>query len=233
MYVQPHPVAPDIASGVLVDAPVLGTGTALVVEGAAPGANAQQVSLLVVQHHRLVALIGSEGYDAHMVQEAVKAVSLEHIPGQVGVDVLGIVAGLQDQRLPVHVAHTGEAVHRRTLPQLHLLADRLTGYDHVKIDECGGRHLTQGGNLRRKGVAHAAAVGGGVRHEGAAAPLADHQPLILQLADGLPHGVAADIHPAAQLRLAGQQIAHSQCAGGNVAFDDAHELGIQGNVAVH
>ena len=233
VYVQTHPVAPDVASGVLVDATVLGAGAPLVVEGTAAAGHAQQLGFLAVQHHRLVALVGGEGHDAHMVQQAVKAVGLEHIAGQVGVDVLGVVAGLQDQRLAVHVAHAGEAVHRRALPQLHLLADGLSGHHHVKVDKGGGRHLAQRGYLGGEGVAHAPAVGGRIGHEGAAAPLADHQSLVLQLADGLAHGVAADIHPAAQLGLAGQQVAHGQRAGGDVALDDAHQLGIQGNVAVH
>lgn len=233
VYVQPHPVAPDIASGVLVDAAVLGTGTPLVVEGAAASGHAQQLGLFAVQHHRLVALVGGEGHDAHMVQQAVKAVGLEHVSGQMGIDVLGVVAGLQNQRLAVHVAHAGEAVCRCALPQLHLLADGLPGHHHVKVDQGGGRHLAQRGHLGGEGVAYAPAVCGGVGHEGAAAPLADDQSLVLQLADGLPHGIAADIHPAAQLGLAGQQVAHGQRAGGDVAFDDAHQLGIQGDVAVH
>ena len=230
---QPHAVTADKASGVLVDAPVLGTGEPLVIEGAVSRVHAKQLGLLRVQHHRLIALVGGEGHDAHMVQEAVKAVGLQHVPCQMGIDVLGIVAGLQDQRLAVHVAHAGETVRRRALPQLHLLAHGLIGHDHVEVDQRRGRHLAQRGHLGGEGVPHAPAVGGGVGHEGAAAALADHQSLVLQLADGLPHGVAADVHPAAQLRLAGQQIAHGQRTGGNIAFDDAHQLGIQGNIAVH
>ena len=56
-------------------------------------------------------------------------------------------------------------------------------------------------HLRGEGIAHAPAAGIGVGHKGALAPLADHQALVLQLADGLAGGVAADIQRPAQLCL--------------------------------
>ena len=167
-----------------------------------------------------------------MVEQAVKAVGLEHIPGQVGIDVLGVVAGLQDQRLAVHVADTGEAVDRRALPQLHLVADDGRRCGDLKIHQRAAGLLAHGGYLGGEGVAHAAAVGGGVGHERAASALANHQTLVLQLTDGLAYGVAADVQTPAQLGLAGQQRAHGQYAGGDVPFDDAHELGVQRDVAI-
>ena len=81
-------------------------------------------------------------------------------------------------------------------------------------------------------IAHAAAVGVGVGHEGALAALAHHQPLLLQLADGLTDGIAADVQRAAELRLGGEQVADVQRAGGDAAFDNADQLRIQRNVAV-
>ena len=157
---------------------------------------------------------------------------LHHVAGEVGIDVLGVVAGFQDQRLAVHVADTGEAVDRRALPQLHLVADDGRRCGDLKIHQRAAGLLAHGGYLGGEGVPDTPAVGGGIGHEGAAAPLTDHQSLILQLADGLADGVAADIQRAAQLRLAGQQVAHSQNAGGDIALDDAHQLGIQRDVAV-
>lgn len=123
MYVQADPVAAYVAAGILVDTAILRTGEPLVEKGTAAGGHTQQGGTAVLQNNGLIALVRSEGDDAHMVEQAVKAVGLEHIAGQIGVDVLRVVAGLQDQRLAVHVADTGEAVDRRSLPQLHLLAD--------------------------------------------------------------------------------------------------------------
>lgn len=123
MYVQADPVAAYVAAGILVDTAILRTGKPLVEKGTAAGGHTQQGGTAVIQNNGLIALVRSEGDDAHMVEQAVKTVGLEHIAGQIGVDVLRVVAGLQDQRLAVHVADTGEAVDRRSLPQLHLLAD--------------------------------------------------------------------------------------------------------------
>ena len=232
MHIQPDAVAADVAAGVLVDAAVLRAGEPLVEEGAAARLHPQQYRAVVVQNHRLIALVSGKGDDAHMVQQAVKAVGLEHVAGQVRVDILGIVAGLQDQRLAVHIADAGEAVHRRTLPQLHLLAYSRAGDLHREVHQRGGRHFAHGGHLRGEGVANAAAVGSGVGHEGAAAALAHHQSLVLQLTDGLTYGIAADAQTAAQLRLAGQQRPHRQNAGGDVALDDAHQLCVQRDIAV-
>ena len=201
-------------------------------EGAAARLHPQQYRAVVVQNHRLIALVSGKGNDAHMVQQAVKAVCLEHVAGQVRVDVLGVVAGLQDQRLAVHVADAGEAVDRRALPQLHLFADHTAGGLHGEVHQGGGGHFAQRGDLGGEGIADAAAVGSGVGHERAAAALADYQALVLQLADGLADGVTADVQTPAQLGLAGQQRAHGQHAGGDVPFDNAHKLGIKGNVAV-
>ena len=202
------------------------------IEGAAARLHAQQLGVVGAQRHRLVALLGGEGGDAHVVQQGIEAVGLHHVAGEVGIDVLGVVAGFQDQRLTVHVADTGEAVDRRALPQLHLVADDGRRCGDLKIHQRAAGLLAHGGYLGGEGVAHAPAVGGGVGHEGAPAALANHKALLLQLADGLTDGVAADVQRAAQLGLAGQQIAHGQHSGGDVALDDAHQLGIERNVAV-
>ena len=73
----------------------------------------------------------------------------------------------------------------------------------------------------------------GVGHEGAAPLLAHHQALALQLADGLAHRAAGNVERAAELRLAGEQRARAQRAGGNIPLYNAHELGIQRDIAVH
>lgn len=135
MYVQADPVAAYVAAGILVDTAILRAGEPLVEEGTAAGGHTQQGGAAVLQNDGLIALVRSEGDDAHMVEQAVKAVGLEHIAGQVGVDVLGVVAGLQDQWLTVHVADTGEAVDRRSLPQLHLLADGGLGDLHSEVHQ--------------------------------------------------------------------------------------------------
>lgn len=231
MHVQPDPVAPDIAAGILINAAVLGAGAALVIKGAAARLHPQQAGPGGVQDHGFIAVLGGKGCDPHMIQQAVKAVSLDHFPGEVGIDVLGIVGGFQDQRLPVHVADTGEAIHRGSLLQVHPLADGPGGDHHAEIHQGGRRRLAQGGDLRGEGIAHAPAVVVGVGHKGALAPLADHQSLVLQLADGLASGVAADIQRPAQLRLRRQQVPDFQRAGGDLPLDDAHQLGVQGNVA--
>ena len=93
-----------------------------------------------------------------MVQQAVKAVGLHHLTGEVGVDKLGIVGRLQDQRLTVHIADTGEAVDRRPLPQLHLLADGPCRDDNAEVHQCGGGRLAQGGDFGGEGIAHAPAA---------------------------------------------------------------------------
>ena len=230
MHVQPHPVAPDIAAGVLIDPAVLGLGAALVIEGTAARLHAEEIGTGRIQHHRLIGILCGEGRDAHVVQETVKAVGLHHLTGEVGVDELGIVGRLQNQRLTVHIADTGEAVDRRPLPQLHLLADGTSGDDNAEVHQCGGGRLTQRGDFGGEGIAHAPAVGVGVGHKSTLAPLADHEALILQLTDGLTDGVAADIQRPAKLRLGGQQIADGQCAGGDAALDDAHQLGIKRDI---
>ena len=51
-------------------------------------------------------------------------------------------------------------------------------------------------------------------------------------ADGLAHRVAADAQGLTELRLAGQQAPHRQCPRGDAALDDAHQLGIQRDIAV-
>ena len=167
-----------------------------------------------------------------MIQQGIKAVGLHHFTGQIGVNILRIVAGLKDQRLAVHIADTGKAIDRRSLTQLHLFADDGRRSGDLKIHQRAAGLLAHGGYLGGEGVPHAAPVGGGIGHEGAAAPLTHHQPLILQLADGLADGVAADVQRAAKLRFAGQQVAHGQYACGDVALDDAHQLSIQRNVTV-
>ena len=135
MYVQADPVAAYVAAGILVDTAILRTGEPLVEKGTAAGGHTQQGGTAVIQNNGLIALVRSEGDDAHMVEQAVKAVGLEHIAGQIGVDVLRVVTGLQDQRLAVHVADTGEAVDRRSLPQLHLLADGGLGDLHSEVHQ--------------------------------------------------------------------------------------------------
>lgn len=135
MYVQADPVAAYVAAGILVDTAILRAGEPLVEEGTAAGGYTQQGGAAVLQNNGLIALVRSEGDDAHMVEQAVKAVGLEHIAGQVGVDVLWVVTGLQDQWLAVHVADTGEAVDRRSLPQLHLLADGGLGDLHSEVHQ--------------------------------------------------------------------------------------------------
>ena len=139
--------------------------------------------------------------DDVLVQETVKAVGLHQLPGQVGIDVLGIIAGLQDQRLPVHITHPGKAVDLGALLQLHFPAHIRRRHLNAEVHHGRRGDLAHRGNLRGKGVAHAFGPGIGVGHEGALAPLAHHQPLLLQLSDGLSHGVAADVHSPAQLRL--------------------------------
>ena len=167
-----------------------------------------------------------------MVQQRIEAVCLHHVPGQIGIDILGIVAGFQDQRLAVHVADTGETIYRRAFPQLHLFAYDGRGGSDLKIHQRAAGFLSHRGHLSGKGIAHASPVGRGIRHKRAAAPLADHQSLILQLADGLPDSVAADFQCAAQLCLAGQQVTHGQHTCGDITLDNAHQLGIERNVAV-
>lgn len=135
MYVQADPVAAYVAAGILVDTAILRTGEPLVEKGTAAGGHTQQGGTAVIQNNGLIALVRSEGDDAHMVEQAVKTVGLEHIAGQIGVDVLRVVTGLQDQRLAVHVADTGEAVDRRSLPQLHLLADGGLGDLHSEVHQ--------------------------------------------------------------------------------------------------
>ena len=44
MHVQPYPVAPDIAAGVLIDPAVLGLGAALVIEGTAARLHAEEIA---------------------------------------------------------------------------------------------------------------------------------------------------------------------------------------------
>lgn len=232
MYVQADPVAAYVAAGILVDTAILRAGEPLVEKGTAAGGHTQQGGTAVLQNDGLIALVRSEGDDAHMVEQAVKAVGLEHIAGQIGVDVLRVVAGLQDQRLAVHVADTGEAVDRRSLPQLHLLADGGLGDLYSEVHQRRGGDLAHRGDLGGEGIADTPAVGGGVGHEGAAAALADHQTLVLQLSDGLTDGVAADAQAAAELGLAGEQRTHRQGTGGDAALDDAHQLGVEGDIAV-
>lgn len=135
MYIQADPVAAYVAAGILVDTAILRAGEPLVEKGTAAGGHTQQGGTAVLQNNGLIALVRSEGDDAHMVEQAVKAVGLEHIAGQVGVDVLGVVTGLQDQWLAVNVADTGEAVDRRSLPQLHLLADGGLGDLHSEVHQ--------------------------------------------------------------------------------------------------
>ena len=201
-------------------------------EGAAALLNTQQTGILPLQRHRLVGILGGTGIDAHMVEQRIKTVGLHHLAGQIGIDVLGIIAGLEDQRLAIHVADTGKAVHRRAHPQLHSLAEKLVQLHHVEVHQRAAGGLTHGGDLGGEGVFHAAAVGDGIGNEGTATALANHQALVLQLANGLANRVAAHAHSAAQLRLAGQTLAHRENAGGDIALDDAHQLHIQRNIAV-
>ena len=202
------------------------------IKRAAPRRHAQQARAVGIEDDGLIRLICRERRDAHMVQQTVEAVRLHQLAREVGIDVLGIVRRLEDQRLAVDVSHAGEAVDRRPLVQLHLLAHLARGRDDGEVHQRRGRHLAQRGNLRRERIAHAAAVGVGVGHEGALAALAHHQPLLLQLADGLTDGIAADVQCAAELRLGGEQVADVQRAGGDAAFDNADQLRIQRNVAV-
>ena len=205
MYIQPYPVAPDIAAGVLVDAAILRLGAALVIKSAAAAGNAQQRSLLLVQNHGLVAVVSGKRDDADVVQETVEAVGLHHLPRQIRKDELGIIGGLQDQGLSVHVADTGKAVDGSALLQLHLTAYGGRRDHHIEIHQRGRGSLTHRGDFRGKGIADAAAAGGGVGHKGALAPLTHHQSLLLQFTDGLADCVAADIQCPAQLS---RNIAH-------------------------
>ncbi len=183
-----------------------------------------------IQHHGLVAILCRGGRNANMVKEAVEAVGLHQFTGQVGIYVVGIIAGFQNQRLPVHIAHTGKAIYRGPLLQLHLFADGPGRDNDAEIHQRGRRNLADGGNLGRKRIAHALAAGIGISHKSALAPLAHHQPLLLQIANGLTDSVAADIHGAAKLCLGRQQVAHIQLARRNILFNNAHKLTIQRNV---
>ena len=144
-----------------------------------------------------------------------------------------MAAGLQDQRFSINITHTGEAVHRDALLELHFAADLRGRHNDAEIHHGGRGHLAHGGDLRSEGVAHALAPGIGIGHKGSLAPLADHQPLLLQLANGLAHRVAADAHGPAQLGFRWQQVTHVQLTGGNILLDNAHQLRIQRNIAVH
>ena len=88
-------------------------------------------------------------------------------------------------------------------------------------------------DLRRERILHALAPRARIGDEGALAALAHDEAGLLQRADGLPHGVAADLEFIAKLRLARQQIAHPQRTGRDGILDDAGQLRVQRNIARH
>ena len=69
MYVQADPVAAYVAAGILVDTAILRTGKPLVEKGTAAGGHTQQGGTAVIQNNGLIALVRSEGDDAHMVEQ--------------------------------------------------------------------------------------------------------------------------------------------------------------------
>ena len=97
----------------------------------------EQVGPYLVQHHCLIGILRRSGSNAHVVQEAVYAMGLHQLPGEVGVKVLGVVAGLQDQRFSINITHTGEAVHRDALLKLHFAADLRGRHNDAEIHHGG------------------------------------------------------------------------------------------------
>ena len=230
--VQLHAVGAHVACGVLIGVAVFGRGAALVEKCRRARRAVQQLRLVRRKDHGLVGVRRGERDHAYVVKQAVEAVRLEQLAREVGVDVLGVVRRFEDQRLAVHVAHAREAVdlHARLKP--HQRNDLGRGRDDRKIHQRGRGLLAQLGNFRREGVLHALAAAVGIGDKGALAALAHDEALFLQRADGLAHGVAADVVGAAELGLARQQIADLERAGGDAALDDAHELRIERDLAV-
>lgn len=110
MDVQLYAVGADEALGELIDHAGLGTGAALDGEGAASGAGSQKLGLAAAENHGLVAVHRARRDDALLVEQAVEAVGLEELARELGVDIGGIKARLEYQRLAVYVADAGEAV---------------------------------------------------------------------------------------------------------------------------
>ena len=173
------------------------------------------------------------GTTRDVVEQAVKAVRFQHLARQIRIDVLRIVRGLQDQRLVVHVAHAREAVDLHAVLQRHQTLDLRRGVDDIKAHQCGRGVLAHRRDLRRERILHALAPRARIGDEGALAALAHDEAGLLQRADGLPHGVAADLEFIAKLRLARQQIAHPQRTGRDGVLDDAGQLRVQRNIARH
>ena len=167
-----------------------------------------------------------------MVEETVKAVRFQQLARQVGVDVLGIVGRFKNERRAVYVAHAREAVDLHARFKAHERHDPGARRDDRKVHERGRGRLAELRDLRRERILHALAAGVRVGDERAFAALAHDKALLLQCADGLTHGVAADVVGAAKLGLARQQVADLERAGGDAALDDAHELGVERDLAV-
>ena len=211
--------------------PVFRGGAALVIKRRRAALTVEQLRLALAQRHRLIGIGGGEGDDPHLIEQTVKAVGRQQLRRQAGVDVLGIVGRLEDQRLAVHIAHAREAVNHRLPVEVHDLAHLFRREDHAEIHQRGRRRFSQLRDLGGEGVLHALAAHVGIGHKGALAALAHDKALLLQRADGLADGVAADVKGLAQLRLGREQRADLDRAGGDAALDDPHQLGIEGDLA--
>ena len=212
--------------------PVLGRGAALGEKRRRAGRAVQKLRLVRREHDGLIRVRRGKRDDADVVEQAVEAVRLQKLARQVRIDVLGVVRRLQDERLAVDVSHAREAIDLHALLKAHERHDLWRRRDDREVDQRGRRRFAQLGNFRRERILHALAAGIRVSDERALAALAHDKALFFERADGLTHGVAADIVNAAELGLARQQVADLERAGGDAALDDAHELGVERNFAV-
>ena len=230
--IQLDAVGAHVARRIFVDVAVFGRGAALVEESGRAGRAVEKLRLARREDNGLVGVRRGEGDDAHMVEKAVETVRFQQLARQAGVDVLGVVGRFEDERLTVHIAHAREAVDLHVRLKAHERDDPGTRRDDRKIHERGRGRLAELGDLRCERILHALAAGVRVGDERALAALAHDKALLFQRADGLTHGVAADVVGAAKLGLARQQVADLERAGGDAALDDAHELGVEGDLAV-
>ena len=196
------------------------------------GRAVQKLRLVRREHDGLIRVRRGKRDDADVVEETVEAVRLQKLARQVRIDVLGVVRRLQDERLAVDISHAREAIDLHARLKAHERHDLGTRRDDREVDQRGRRRFAQLGNFRRERILHALAARVRVSDERALAALSHDEALFFQRADGLTHGVAADIIRAAELGLARQQVADLERAGGDAALDDAHELGVERNFTV-
>ena len=233
--IQLNAVGAHKALGEFVYHAAFGVGTALDKKSAAAGFAAQHFGFLAAHDNGLIGVNGVGGDNANFIKQAIEAMGLKKLLGKLGVYVLGIEAGFQNQRLAIHMANTHEAVNLGVgSAELQHLHDVGSGLNNLKLNKSGGGGHAHGADFAGEGINHFGfAAHLGLGHEGTSSLLADNQTFAFKSAYGLTDGGAGYIKGFAKLGLAGQKVARCKSSGGNITFNNTHQLGVKRNIAIH